>query len=417
MKWWIVLKNDFRVLLRDVGLLATLFLMPLGFILPVSFALGSGDGYGVAADNRQILLPVLNRDGGEQAQRLLEDLQQSLDLEQNYTLKQVQALGLTEDPACAQLGMACDERVVEYLLEQHGRRLALIIPAGFSEAVVAGQKTELILVYDPAGDAERRQQVQGVLNGAAVRISLQYSTQQALDEMMVVSAFAPGGLNEFSIAEDTEDSAAIRIETVQPERFSLTEIPDTYQQTVPGYTVMFVFFIIGYLSSVIRDEKRSGTLRRLLCAPVRVRSLLLGKMASALCIGVVQVAVMFAAGALIFGLGLGRDLFALLLVTVALVASATGLGLAVATTRLGSVLSPILILSALLGGCMFPLDLMPPFLRTISYITPHRWALDGYQDLMVRGQGLVDVLPNLAVLLGIAAIGFGVALLRFDADE
>jgi ABC-type multidrug transport system permease subunit len=65
---------------------------------------------------------------------------------------------------------------------------------------------------------------------------------------------------------------------------------------------------------------------------------------------------------------------------------------------------------------MFPLDLMPPFLRTISYLVPHSWALAGYQNLLVRGQGLEQVLPQVAVLLLFAALFFLIAIRRFDFE-
>ncbi len=60
---------------------------------------------------------------------------------------------------------------------------------------------------------------------------------------------------------------------------------------------------------------------------------------------------------------------------------------------------------------------MPPFLRSISYIVPHSWALKGYQNLMVRGLGLQEVLPQVGVLLGFALLFFLIAIWRFRFDE
>ena len=54
----------------------------------------------------------------------------------------------------------------------------------------------------------------------------------------------------------------------------------------------------------------------------------------------------------------------------------------------GAAITAPLIIGALLGGCLFSPDFMPPWLRTISYFIPHTWAMTAYQDLLVRGQGL-----------------------------
>ena len=53
---------------------------------------------------------------------------------------------------------------------------------------------------------------------------------------------------------------------------------------------------------------------------------------------------------------------------------------------------------AALGGCMLPLELFSPGLRTIAHVTPHAWALDGFADLTYRGGSVADVLPEVGVL-------------------
>jgi len=423
-----VWKNDLRIVLRDRAQLAVLFVMPLAFILPISFALGSGDGYGIGPENARIPLPLIDYDGMEHALVLREALAESVQIEGSYPLSQAESLGLAHDPACAQAGPACDERIARELLYRSRRTAALVIPPGFSSAIDAGQPVAVSLLHDPVADAATLQQVQGVLQGAVTRISLTAMVDSGFADMDALVAYAPQEVRqavegEASGAERAhqgraDQRSALNLKTVLPTNYTLEQLPDTYQQTVPGYAVMFVFFIIMYLSASIQDERRNGTFERLLSTPVSRTSLLGGKMLAGWTIGLLQVTILFAAGALIFGLNLGRDWLALLLLSAALVATATSIALAAATTPLvgGSVLG-LLILSALLGGCMFPIDMMPPLLRALSRLVPHSWALAGYHDLMVRGQGLVQVLPEIGVLLVFAGAFFTFAVRRFEFTE
>jgi ABC-2 type transport system permease protein len=417
-----VLRKDLQILWRDRAALAVLFLMPLVFILPISFALGGGDGYRVNASNRRERLPIVNYDGGARAQELLDALASSLMLESNYPLTTTRQLGLAGAPECVQAGPTCDEKVARALLQRSERVAALVIPADLTASIDAGQHVSLTLLYNPVADVASRQLLEGVLGGAAMQLSLKNGVGQGMGQLNELTAFAPADLRQ-SLGQQsvTETSAAqqpaLELETVQPSNFALKQIPDTYQQTVPGYTVMYVFFIVGYLSGSVRDEKHNGTFKRLLSMPIKRSALLGGKLLAAFVIGVLQVALMFAVGALAFRMGLGRDVPALALLTMALVAAATAIGLAASTSKIGQALTAPLILGALLGGCMFPIDLMPPFLRTLSYLVPHSWALTGYQNLMVRGQGLAQVLPQIGVLLLFAAVFFFIAVRRFDYEE
>ncbi len=466
-----ILKKDLTILLRSRAEMAILFLMPLAFILPISFALGSGDGYGINRANNKILVPVIDYDGGARALDLTVTIGESLAPEREFNEGLLRNLGAANMPECeaymatlqdeeteetgtptasgtvdaaaetltpavsetpAQEETAgeqppltipaqCAEKAARAMLQRSWRTAAIIIPPGFSAAVDAGEPVEVSLLYDPAGDSVRMQQIEGVVKGATVKISLQNQLAEGLGQMADLTMFAPENVRGpmQAEAEDPQpvegQQPAIRLEKVSPESVVLRATPDTYQQTIPGYTVMYVFFIITTLTSAIRAERINGTFRRLLSMPVSRGSLLISKLLAAIVIGVAQVLLLFAVGALVFGLGLGSSPLTFLLLTVVLVACAAALGIAVSTTRIkGAGLGAPLVIAALLGGCMFPPDLMPPFLRAISYTVPHRWALNGYQNLLVRGLGFEQVAPQIAVLLAFTAVFFLFAVIRFD---
>lgn len=418
-----ILKKDLRLLLADRAELITLILMPLAFILPVGFALGGGDGYGVNRGNTRLTLPVANLDGGSLSAELVTTLQDSLFVETIYDQTAVESLGLSGDPACAQEEPECTEAMVRRLVETSRRSAGVIIPAGFSQAVESGQPVTVTLLYDPAGDAVRRQQLEGVLKGAAMKLSLTRQVESGMSDLKSLLAFAPEPLrqsmedNQAQTPTKSSAEPAIRLVVTQPGNYTAPKTPDTFQQTVPGYTVMFVFFLIGTISSSLTDERRQGTFRRQLSMPVSKAAIVGGKLLSGLIVGCAQVLILLGVGVLAFGMQIGSNYLGLALLSLALVACAVCFGLAASTTQMGGVLTPLLILAALLGGCMFPIDLMPPFLRMVSYAIPHSWALQGYQNLMVRGQGLAQVLPQMGVLLGFAAVFFFLASRRIEFED
>jgi ABC-2 type transport system permease protein len=469
MKLLSILKKDFLLLIRSQGEMAVLFIMPLAFIIPICLALGSGDGYGISRNNQMIRIPIINYDGGPHAQDLLAAVGESLLLENSYSNAVINQLDLAEDPACAQVvnpftptpgstatqvtataqpeatqtitvlptiettptltpapasSPACNEKIALGLLQRSQRAAALVIPSGFSASVDAGKTAQITLLYDPAGDSLQYQQIAGVIQGATVRISVEKRVSDGMEQLNNLVVFAPRDIRTKIERQVTRGPVksnkqpAVNLRKVAPENYQLSGVPDTYQQTLPGYTVMFVFFIASAMATSIRQEKLNGTFRRLLSAPISRAELLGGKLLAMLIIGLIQVLILFLVGALLFHIGLGDDPVAFLLLTIALVFTAASLGLAVATTSIkGAGLSAPLIISALLGGSMFPLDLMPPFLRSLSYFVPHSWALKGYQNLMVRGLGLEEVMPQIAALAGFGLLFFLFALWRFRYEE
>jgi ABC-2 type transport system permease protein len=80
---------------------------------------------------------------------------------------------------------------------------------------------------------------------------------------------------------------------------------------------------------------------------------------------------------------------------------------------LNSVVNLAVIAMAAAGGALVPLFLLPDWLRAVSPVTPHYWAMDASQRVMLLGDGLGAIAPDVAALLGFAAAFFAVGLWRF----
>jgi ABC-2 type transport system permease protein len=199
------------------------------------------------------------------------------------------------------------------------------------------------------------------------------------------------------------------------------KLPDVYQQNVPGYTVYGIFWIVNLLAVSVLREKREGTFRRLLVAPMSRMVILIGKWLPYYLINMVQIVIMLGVSSLLFKMSLGHSATGLLIVSLTSAATATGLGVLVAamarTEAQTTGLTVLLLLTlSVLGGCFIPRFIMPEWLRTVGLVTPHAWALDAYQDLLVRGYNFWEVLPKVGVLAAFAVVFFwiGVWRLKFE---
>ena len=107
---------------------------------------------------------------------------------------------------------------------------------------------------------------------------------------------------------------------------------------------------------------------------------------------------------------------AVILTAAALAAGAIGttMGAFVKTERQATGLSIMLgMVMGLMGGCWYPLELFPPVVQQMVKVLPTTWAMQGMLDLVLRGRGLLDILPEAGVLVGFAAVFFAVGVWRF----
>ena len=436
MRLLAALRKDLLLLLRDRGEMAALFLMPLAFILPICLAFPA-DGYNLNADEKQPLpVAVYDRVDGQppaHTQELLDSLAESFALESDHNREDGVLLS-GNAPACAVAGPACDEAVARGRVGRDEREAGLVIPAGLAAAIDAGQPISLTLIYNPARSPMDRQLAEAAITGSAMQLSIQNQLTAGLGQFEDLIDLVPDEVQAEIRRQVTDGQVqpaagaaaptpalqpALAVVAVHPANAQVVATPNTVQQTIPGYTVMFVYFLIGTVTASLQLERNTGMLRRLLATPLRRSSFLGGKVLAGLLIGVLQVAAMFAIGALLFHLNLGNDLPALLLHTAAVVLSAVCIGLAAAAYRIERGINIFLIVAALLAGCAFPADWLPASLRTANVVLPQTWAMAGYQDLLTRGQGLGAVLPEIGVLLAIAAVFFLLAQrrFRFEAGE
>jgi len=393
--------NELLLLCKDRMAIVWMVIVPLVLTFIATLVFG---GLGGGEEAVVIDLPVVDHDGGEMAVAVLDILSGtgSLNMETAY-----------------------DEEAARQLVSQGDRAGALIIPAGFTTAVMSREPTALELVVVPSG------QTAPLLEGMVRGISSGFANVQTVVEVAIGEAQRAAGSHELDYEGITSRAVAVAVERLHnPLVDTLVTVVggdeegqfDATSQIVPGYAVMFAMFTVLSASGGILEEKERGTFKRLLISPLPRWALLGGKLLAQFVVGVVQIVLLFLFGALVFHISLGNSLLGLLLVTLATCWATTSLGiLLVAVIRSRKQIHPITTLvilgSSALGGSWYPLFLMPKVVQQVARVTLVSWAMEGYNRLMILGGSLGDVWVDIGVLVLYGAICFTVGLRLFRFKE
>lgn len=358
--------KDAHLLLRDRGALATLFALPVVFI--VVFGLMFQGGGGVSAEGGGGRIAVYYPGGDDRGASILE----SVDASPVFDAERA------ADPERAREIVAAGDAAA-----------ALVIPTGFAPA--GGEPIELVL------DELAAPRLSGAIRGA------------------VTSAIASALFGDLGGAEWLEVRPP-------PGREPAREDLSGFELSVPGNAVLFGFFLALTMALSFVEERERGTWRRVLAAPASRRVVLLGKLAPYLALGLLQMALFFGVGIIGFDMRVAGSPWALAGLTGAVVFCAVGLGLLLASLRgtskqIGGAGSIALLVLALLGGSMVPRLLMPDTMQTLGLVTPHAWALEGYYAVIGRPEvGAGDIAAEICALLGFGAAfaALGAARFRFE---
>jgi ABC-2 type transport system permease protein len=402
--------KEFQLFIRDPSALALTFLMPLMFIVVMSVAVGRLFGN---EEGQPLSIVAVNQDRGDLAARAVDQL------------SRIDGLAVSSQWQ----GRPIDEERARQLVTAGELGAALVFPPTFSRSLslppdqVAPEEEIVQLVVDPALSLQYVDPIHATVTGL-IREAAFVTVAPAMLETWCPQARASSPPTETTGLAQTvlaRLGSRARVERQYTTAGQGRVLPNSYQQNVPGYTIFGVFWIVALLSGSIVRERREGTFRRLKAAPLHRWTVLAGKLLPYLAINVVQIASMLAVGHLVFAMELGNSPLALVLVSLAAAVTATSLGTLVASVvrteaQAGSLSTTVLLALSALGGCFVPRFIMPPWLRACGWLTPHAWALEAYQDLLVRGGGLVQVLPHLGVLAGFAALFFAAGTWRFRLD-
>lgn len=192
--------------------------------------------------------------------------------------------------------------------------------------------------------------------------------------------------------------------------------PLGFPYTAPANLVLFVMINGFVLTLPILQLRESGISRRLLAAPRRTWELL-GMLAVAPAQQMIAEALfMILAARFFFGVHWG-DALGLTLITAAVVCLGVSIVLLMGTvfkTRQQAVsLGPwIGVAIGMLGGCMWPLEVVPPFMKTLARLSPASWAMDAYRGLIFDHATAFEVVPDVAIVFAFAVVIAMVGIVR-----
>ena len=406
--------KDLKIFLKDRGGVILIFVQPFMFILIITYALSDV----FSAGDHPVHILAVNQDTGTQAAALLDQLEdmKAFSVETSWE------------------GNDLTIQKVERLIIEGKRTFAVIFPPNFSIVLEQGLgtrerlTTKVLLIVDPNTTNQIAEPVLGTIQGLLERAAYTAMMPKGLEGLFTHLGDSTSNTKSGNLTTGLEEKGergrvqkqepAVTVERIAPTGMRGKKLPDVYQQNVPGYTIYGIFWIVNLLAVSVLREKREGTFRRLLVAPMSRTIMLIGKWMPYYLINIMQIAIMLGVSSLLFKMSLGHSVGGLIIVSLAAAAAATGLGVLVASlarteAQISGLTVLLLLTLSVLGGCFIPRFIMPEWLRTVGLVTPHAWALDAFQDLLVRGYNFWEVLPKVGVLGAFAVIFFGIGVWRF----
>lgn len=371
MKVLAIAVTNLRRLLRDRSNIFFVFIFPLGIILLVGAQFGSAGGPRL----------VISSGDGPVTEEIISVL---------------------EDDGGFVVSRADDQQAVVAAVERGTVNAGLILPPEL-DAQIGDAPLEAQFIARPDGSSSVQPVVDRVVRDvtADVRVAAFVAAETGVDQ---ASALA--------VVEQTQgEGVAVRSETVGDSLFPA----GTGQFSVGAsqQLVLFTFLTVLTGSAAIIQSRQLGVTSRMLSTPTSPGTIVVGEASGKFLIGMFQGAYIIVVTLVAFGVDWGSFPGAVALLA-ALAAAAAGGAMLLGTVfkndqQAGGVSVMLALGLGAIGGCMLPLELFSPTMTRIAHFTPHAWAVDGFSDLVYRGGGLADVLPEIGVLCTFAAVLLGLA--------
>ncbi len=380
----LVAAKDLRQRLRDRTAILVAVVAPLGLAFIFSQLLGG------AVDFHATYV-VADVDGGELGRVLREDV-----------------IGSLEDAGVADITVVATEEAARAAVADGAADAAFIIPAGLTMAIQAGQAStvEVVGAKDASLATEVARSVAQRFADAVGAVQLSMATVRDLDAPL---APAPDRMAQVAAAAQASVEPVVLVDLQANLR----------QLSMPSYfaasmAILFLFFSaqVGFVS--LFEERRNGTLARILAGPIAPNAVLLGKTLGSFVLTLVSLLILVIVTTLTIKADWGPAPGVALMIVAVIVAAIGITALVTSFTRsaeaAGAANSAVAITLGVLGGTFSPTAQAPEVLDTVSLLTPHGWFLRGLADMHGASASWTDALPAVGVLLGVGlvtgAIGF-----------
>lgn len=282
---------------------------------------------------------------------------------------------------------------------------AFVIPAEFTNAVMSGADGKVSLYQ---------------LNLSEASFTLKLNLEQEISRMKaavqtVKAAAGNGGDAQSRLEQLFAEQAKHNISAViaGDRRYAGPVV-----STSTGILLLFMMVLGNGSISTILEDRRQRTMMRIYAAPVRPYEIALGNFIGSLLLGTMQIVIVLLFTRLALGFDYGVGFLEQLAVLECFLLASVGLAGAIAglvrnSNNLGTINSLVVTPTCMIGGCFWPVDIMPDFLQKLSNFVPQKWAIEAITS-MAAGSTLADVGLEIGILALFAAVllTFGSVVLK-----
>lgn len=366
--WLRIALCDLKRMMKDRLAIFWMVVMPLGFVYLFGGLMGDPTG-------QQTWLPVINLDEHELSTKFIDQLK--------------------AEKIIVDIRSATEEQYVQYWAR------TIILPATFSASILDGERVDVIFAKGK-GNQEHTLNAQVRLANAIVKFTGALAAADVVNNRWTQKTQERLDAELNKTPQFTVEKKMIN--NLKPPPFGAALL-------LPGYIVMFVLMntiMFGGISLLQEKNKKNDV--RLSSTPTSPREIFLGKMAGRSLIPILQATSLLILGNLIFGVSIGDHPIALVPVVVSLAVCCGAIGVffgSVCTheqqvSGFGMLFTMV---ASALGGCWWPIEVVPETMKTVAKFTPTYWGVQGLHDVMSFGKSWDAILLECAVLC-LFAFGF-----------
>jgi ABC transporter DrrB family efflux protein len=370
-----ILLKEFSHIRRERGTLFFAFVIP---VLQLTIF-----GYAIDTKIEHIRTVVFDLDGRTEARRLISAFENTRTFRIVEWVQSEAAFEHALSAGRAKVGIRIPPEFTDDLLRRHQASVQVLVDGSDSQAAMTALNTSNLLGF---------RQSLGVARPFA--------------EAMQAAA-----------ARDAFGGFALPIE-VRPRLLYNPDLKSAHF-FIPALVGIIMQLVTLFLTAfTIVKEREHGTLEQLFVTPVGRAGLLLGKLVPYAILGSLETLLVLLVMVFVFGVPIHGDLVLLLTLCVLFLFTALGLGLLVSTLARTQVQAMqfafiIMLPSILLSGFMFPREGMPPPIYWLSFAIPVTHFLEILRGVILRGAGILDLLPHITALALCCAVILTLSVLRF----